>query len=268
MSAPQASGEVAEIGTLDSAYPFANTKALPFALFNSLRSSSPVPLTVVCPGCKKRFTVSEKFAGQKGPCPKCKIEITIPALEDQVVIHAPDSGTLKDSKGRAVSRPILREETRFSPKVAIGVAVAAIVVLVLALIVRRGPDDDPIPAMIPILGAILFAPPLALGGYSVLRKDELEPYTGKDLLIRVSACAGSYAFLWAAFWFVSSQLGPFNITQLVYILPLFVLASGFAAFASLDLEYLMGVLHYSFYLLVTGGLALFIGIEMFASATG
>lgn len=224
-----------------------------------------MPLTVVCPGCKKRFSVSEKFAGQKGPCPKCKKEITIPTLEDQVVVHAPDTGTLKDSKGQSVSKPILREETRFSPTIAIGVGVAVLVVLVLALILRRGPGDDPIPAIIPILGAILFAPPLALGGYTFLRSDELEPYTGMDLLIRVSSCAGSYAFLWGAYWFVSSQLGPFDISQLVFILPPLVFAGAFAAYASLDLDYMIGLVHYGFYLLVTGGLALFIGIEMFAS---
>ena len=107
-----------------------------------------MPLNVVCPGCKKRFTVSEKFAGQKGPCPKCKVEIEIPALGDQVVVHAPESETLKDSKGQSVSKPILREETRFSPKIAIGVGAAALVVLVQALSLRRGPDSDPIPAIL------------------------------------------------------------------------------------------------------------------------
>ncbi|MEO8497854.1 MAG: hypothetical protein ABI614_22535, partial [Planctomycetota bacterium] len=187
-----------------------------------------MPLTVVCPGCKKRFTVSEKFAGQKGPCPKCKIEITIPALEDQVVVHAPESGTLKDSKGQSVSKPILREETRFSPKVAAGIGAAVIVVLVLAVILRRGPDSAPISPIISILGAILFAPPLAWGGYTFLRNDELEAYSGKDLWIRVASCAASYAFLWGVYWFLSSQLGPFNITQLVFILPPLIFAGAFA----------------------------------------
>ncbi len=154
-----------------------------------------MPLNIVCPGCKKRFTVSEKFAGQKGPCPKCKAEIEIPALEDQVVVHAPESETLKDSKGRSVSKPILREEMKFSPKVAIGVGVVVLVVLILAFILRRGPDSDPIPNIIPFLGAVLFAPPLVFAGYTFLRNDELEPYRGKDLWIRVSACAASYGEL-------------------------------------------------------------------------
>jgi len=219
-----------------------------------------VPLTVVCPGCKKRFSVSEKFAGQKGPCPKCKIEITIPTLGDQVVVHAPDSGTLKDSKGQSVSKPILREETKFSPKIAGAIGAAVLVVIVLAVILRQSESISPI---IPIFGAILFAPPIVLGGYTFLRSDELEPYMGTDLLIRVASCAAAYAFLWGAFWFVSSNLGPFETPVLVFVIPPFVFAGAFAAYASLDVDYLMGMVHYAFYLLVTGGLALFIGIDVF-----
>jgi hypothetical protein len=226
-----------------------------------------VPLSVVCPGCKKRFSVSEKFAGQKGPCPKCKKEITIPTLEDQVVVHGPETETLKDSKGRSVSKPILREETKFSPKIAIGIGVAVIAVLVIALIFRRGPDSDPISGAIPFLGAILLAPPLVLAGYLVLRDDELESYAGKELLIRVAACSASYAFLWGAYWYVSYNFGGLSFMQLAYILPPLILAGGFVAFASLDLDYMMGLLHYGFYLLVTGGLALFIGVEMFVAAS-
>ncbi len=51
------------------------------------------------------------------------------------------------------------------------------------------------------------------------------------------------------------------------MLPPIILAGGFAAFASLDLDYMIGLVHYGFYLLVTGGLAYFIGIEMFTAAT-
>ena len=256
------------LGTLDSASYFANTKSLLFVYSHSTKSSFPVPLTVVCPGCKKRFTVSEKFAGQKGPCPKCKQEITIPALGDEVVVHAPETGTLKDSKGRSVSKPILREETSFSPKIAVGIGAAVLVVLILAVILRRGPDSDPLPAIIPILGAILLAPPLVIGGYTFLRSDELEPYDGMDLLIRGASCSASYAFLWGAYWFLSAQLGPFGFTQVAMITPVLVFAGGFAAFASLDLDYLMGLVHYAFYLLVTGGLALFVGIELYVPAAG
>ena len=60
-----------------------------------------MPISVVCPSCKARFNVSEKFAGQKGPCPKCKQPIVIPAVQEEVKVHVPEqfqSGG-KDSKG-------------------------------------------------------------------------------------------------------------------------------------------------------------------------
>ena len=224
-----------------------------------------MPLNVVCPGCKKRFSVSEKFAGQKGPCPKCKTEIEIPALSEQVVVHAPESATLKDSKGRSVSKPILREETRFSPKVAIGIGASVIVLLVLAVILRGA---ETVPAIIPLLGAILLAPPLALAGYTFLRSDELEPYSGKDLAIRISACAASYAFLWGAYWYIVYNWGLPSIPMVIPIALVLAFAGGFAAYASLELDYMIGLVHYGFYLLVTGGLALFIGIELYAPPTG
>ena len=48
-------------------------------------------INVVCPGCRSRFAVSEKFAGKTGPCPKCKQPIVIPtpAAKD-VVVHEPE----------------------------------------------------------------------------------------------------------------------------------------------------------------------------------
>ncbi len=77
-----------------------------------------MPISVVCPGCKARFSVSEKFAGKKGPCPKCKTVVTVPdAPAAEVKIHVPEeyaSGG-KDSKGRAVGKPIPRSETHVQP---------------------------------------------------------------------------------------------------------------------------------------------------------
>jgi hypothetical protein len=80
----------------------------------------------------------------------------------------------------------------------------------------------------------------------------LEPYRGQELTIRVLICAAVYVLLWGvyaglqAYWDIDFQL-----KELVYVGPPFVLAGGFAAFASLDLDYLSGVFHYSLYLIVT-----------------
>ena len=45
-----------------------------------------MPIQVTCPKCFTRFSVSEKFAGKKGPCPKCKSEITVPDVGEEVVV--------------------------------------------------------------------------------------------------------------------------------------------------------------------------------------
>jgi len=45
------------------------------------------------------------------------------------------------------------------------------------------------------------------------------------------------------------------------------MAGAFAAYAALDLDYMIGLLHYGLYLFVTGGLAYFIGVQLFAAAT-
>ena len=226
-----------------------------------------MPISVVCPGCKKRFSVSEKFAGQEGPCPKCKEKIKIPELADQVVVHAPEDAGPKDAKGRATSKPILREETKFSPKVAAGIAGGVVLVLVMAIILRGNANP-----VILILGSLLLGPPVVLGGYSFLRNDELEPYVGKELLVRALACGAAYAFLWLVYWWVPSEYGlglegGLQLTQLLYILPPLVMAGGFAAFASLDLDYSMGLVHYGFYLLITAALCFIMGVPLFASAS-
>jgi cation transport ATPase len=222
-----------------------------------------MPINVVCTGCKKRFTVSEKFAGQKGPCPKCKTEIVIPALEDEVVVHAPDAAGPKDSKGQSVLKPILREETTFSIKIAVGVGVAAIVVLVFAWMLRNASDETK--GIVGALSVILLAPPLVWGGYTFLRNSDLEPYRGQELLIRVAACAAAYAFLWGVYAWIAwvLEIDNFELWQVMAIAVGAVLAGGFAAFASLDLDYLVGLVHYGLYLVVTVLLGFMAKMDLF-----
>ena len=120
-------------------------------------------INIVCPGCKKRWTVNDKFAGQKGPCPSCKTVIDIPKKGDEVVVHAPEEAGPKDSKGRAVLKPILREETKFSVTTAVAIGLAVVVVLGIAVFLRT---VKPLPLYVLALGAIGLAPPLVLGGYT------------------------------------------------------------------------------------------------------
>ncbi len=219
-----------------------------------------MPIPVVCPGCKARFAVSEKFAGKKGPCPKCKNVITIPTpapVAEEVKIHAPEEYAAggKDSKGRAVSKPIARQETKVDKRVVGGIVVGVLFVLGMAFVCRGLTNKTPICA----LGLILIGPPLALGGYSFLREDELEPYRGRSVLIRSAICGLVYAALWGFYLWVSGYLTG-EVWQWAFVAPVFIGIGGFAAWASYDLEFGNAALHYCFFLGVTLLLRFVMGI--------
>lgn len=223
-----------------------------------------MPIHVVCSGCKSSFNVSEKYAGKQGPCPKCKAMITVPAKSEEVVIHAPEPSAGKgDVKARVVFTPLTRKETRFSMPMTVGVSIAVLVVLVVAVALRS--YGGKVPVLILALGAVLLGPPLAWAGYTFLRNDEFEPHRGNVLWMRAAACGMIYAALWGVYaaipWVLDTpKLEPF---QLTYVVPPLLAAGGFAAFASLDLEFLNGVLHYTMYLAVTVLLLLIMKYPMF-----
>jgi hypothetical protein len=222
---------------------------------------------VVCPGCHKRFQVSDKFAGKKGPCPNCKAEISIPAEGEEVVVHEPQSFGPKGKAGRAVLKPIFREETRLSAIMAVVIG-GSIFIVLLAAVLMRMTFGDAVPTFFLALGALLLAPPLSLGGYAFLRDAELEPHRGIKLYVRVAICAVLYAGLWGALWLLNLYVfrgAPFTLPQMALIVPVMLLAGGGAAFAALDLEYLSGVLHFSLYLVVSVALRLLMGLSAFPS---
>ncbi len=218
-----------------------------------------MPISVICPGCHSRFQVSEKFAGKQGNCPKCKGVITVPTADQEVKIHAPaESGGVKDSTGRPVTKPISRDETRLNPTVAVAIGAAVLVTLGLAwLIGRAAQTEEGTTVVSPVVlgaGAVLLALPLVLAGYSFLRDDELEPYRGKELWIRATICALLYAGLWGVYDLLSNHFGLLSSdsTQAwVFAAPAFLAVGGGIAFASLDLEFGSAVFHYAFYLGIT-----------------
>jgi uncharacterized membrane protein YccF (DUF307 family) len=219
-----------------------------------------MPIDVTCPGCKARFQVSEKFAGKKGPCPKCKTPITIPTPKEQVVIHAPETDTVKDKSGQPVFKPILRQETRLSQPVAMGIGGAVFAVLFVAFILRF--SEHPISPVITSLGAILLAPPLVMAGYAFLRDDELEPYRNVELWLRVGLCSAVYALLWGGYWFVFSYLhvAP-EFMHLIFVIPVAIAVGTVAAIAAFDLEFGQAALHYAMYLVATILLRLLMGMN-------
>ncbi len=223
-----------------------------------------MPIPVVCPGCQKRFNVSDKFAGKKGPCPQCKTVIQVPEKGEEVVIHAPEGFGPKDATGRAVLKPIARKETKVSPLLTAVILVTIVAVLAVAWMFRS-PEGD-VPIWLLTLGAIALAPPLAWAGYTFLRDDELEPYSGKELSLRVVACSAVYAALWGLVALVTGYVlggDKVEVIHMVFIAPVMIGIGSFGAYISLDLEFGTAAVHCSLYLLVTVTLRLILGLSAF-----
>jgi len=210
-------------------------------------------IAVVCPSCHARFQVSEKYAGKEGPCPKCKTKITVPALADEVKIHAPDEYQgAKDAKGQSVLKPIARVETKVQPAMVAGVIGAIVLAFFVAFVLRSSIDWKSTTGTIVLaLGAVVLAPPLVLGGYSFLRNQELEPYRGTAVVARVAICSLVYAALWGAIWALKHFLSPDSSPEIWQYLVIFAPPLGIGALtalATLDLDFGSGVFHYVLYL--------------------
>lgn len=213
-----------------------------------------MPIDITCTGCKTRFQVSDKFAGQKGPCPKCKAIIQVPAKTEQVVVHAPEVSGPKDSKGRSVLKPLTRSETKVTP-LRIGAAVGVVVlVLAAALYFRLSQDPKAFPFWPLIAGALLVAPLTCWSGYGFLRDDELEPYLGRQMALRTAVCSLLYAAMWAAYlgvkiWVLDGK-SPQSF-EFVYVAPPLVALGGAVGWGCYGLNYGTGLMHFAFYLVVT-----------------
>ena len=211
-----------------------------------------MPILVVCQKCRTRFQVNEKFAGQTGPCPKCKAPIRIPSPDEEVKVHAPtefESGG-RSVSGKLVTKPVSRKDTKLEPVVAAGIGAAVLTVLAVTWVAGRSElfANQPIAVLI---GLLLVSPPLVVAGYSFLRDDELEPYQGTALYLRTAICAAAYVGLWLVFGYVGPRVLTGELWSWLFVAPPFVATGALVALACLDLDFGNGVFHYGFYLLVT-----------------
>ncbi|MHB8900800.1 MAG: hypothetical protein ACYC6Y_18775 [Thermoguttaceae bacterium] len=209
-------------------------------------------INVTCPGCLKRFTVSEKFAGQKGPCPKCKTIIQIPKLGDEVVIHGGEefehSG--RDAQGKLIGKPILREQSEFTPTVMAILGAGILVTVVVTWILGRAGMFES--RLMCLAGLMVVSPALTAGGYKFLHSSEdLQPYRGRSLWLRAVACSLAYILLWGVFGYLAEQFLTGEIWEWFVLVAPFLAAGGFVGLICFDLDYGGGFLHYSFYVAVT-----------------
>lgn len=219
-----------------------------------------MPINVTCPGCHKRFTVSEKFAGKEGPCPKCKTKIKIPEADEQVVVHAPENFGPKTRTGEAVLKPITRTETVVSRMTWIAAALFVLAVIGTAWWLRSPGAEQPLWLL--ATGSLVLAFPISRLGYAFLRDDELEPYVGNELWIRVGIASLLYALTWAAITWLPVAAG---MDELVHyeagiFLSIIAAAGTSVAYLTLDLDMTAAFLHYAFYLVVTILLRLLMGL--------
>lgn len=221
-------------------------------------------IQVTCPGCMKRFSVAEKYAGKTGPCPNCKKQITIPKLEDQVVIHEPESAAPKDSKGVSVLKPIRRKDFVVPLWLWMAWGVGAIVVLIVAAAVR---DPGGPPAWILALGAVAVAPPIVAAGYTIFRDDELEGYSGREFWTRAAICSLAFAATWLVYvglarYFDNRTLAEVPSGQMALFIAGMVVLGLIASLLTFELEVGQAALHYLAYFVVTFVLCLIVGLPL------
>ena len=209
-------------------------------------------IIVVCPGCRKSFNVSDKFAGKSGPCPGCKRTLQVPTKSQEVKVHAPEefAGGGRSTTGKLVIKPEAFVPAKLRPVTATLMAAAVLAVLAIAWV---GGKTGVFQSMIATtVGLLAISPPLVMAAYAVLRNDDLEPYRGKALCIRSALCALAYVVLWGVFaLLVARGVISGDLWVWLFVGPLFALAGGLFALATLDLEFGDCVFHYGFYLLAT-----------------
>ena len=227
-----------------------------------------MPIQVTCPGCLKRFSVGEKFAGQQGPCPKCKTLITIPKPEEEIVIHVPthtEAGAV-GADGVHTLKTLRKKDAKFRPLVFSVVLGIALVVLLLAVLLSELVLEG---WLVPAVATVLLGPPCAWAGYTFLRDAELEPYGGTQLWVRVAACGLVFALLWGVYLFVGEQLfadKDFKTTlQLetyqMFVLVAIVLGLGtFAGYVSFDLDPISAFFNCALFFAVTILLRVVVGL--------
>jgi hypothetical protein len=206
-------------------------------------------IQVICPSCRSTFTVSDKFAGRTGPCPKCKKPITVPSdAVKEVKIIGPEEEAARP--GRVPATPIVFVEHHVSRVAYVAVAVGAAAMMVLAVAARMVWGPGQAPAWVLGAAACVVAMPCAWLGYQIVRDRDLEPYFGRSLILRTAICGAVYA----ALWFVKGFLPPDLTNDMwpwVYLAPPFLVAGALAALATLDLDWGTGVAHYSLYVMFT-----------------
>lgn len=236
------------------------------ASFLTLHATQFMAIPVTCPGCLKRFSVSDQFAGRTGPCPNCQKPIKIPDKSEEIVIHAPADAGPKDSAGKAILNPLRRKEVKLGMPVILGASLGSFSILAIAF--GLGLSGEQPPTVLLALASVVLAVPLVILGYWFLQNDELEGFAGPQLYARCGIVSAIFAALWAVYAFVPAyvlgheSMADYSGLEMVIILPVMIAIGTVASVLALELEVAQGVLHYMLYLAVTFLLAWLAGTHL------
>ncbi|MBQ9372453.1 MAG: hypothetical protein IJU03_09705 [Thermoguttaceae bacterium] len=201
-------------------------------------------IRVICPGCMTSFEVDDKFAGKKGPCPKCGHIIEIP--KEQVVVHAPDDYTKGGKKQKILghdARPIERKLLRITGKQAALGCVVLIAAFALAYLVGLA-HNGILSAILGLLGAALIAFPIAEFGYMMIRdENDLEMFLGAERHKRSLFAALVFVASWIAFEIFLYFLGGTGPLACLFLIPVGVVGA-FGALIFFDCNFGRALLVY------------------------
>lgn len=228
-------------------------------------------ITVTCPGCHKKFVVSDKFAGKSGPCKYCKTIIHIPnevPAAEKVVIHGGESFSSggKNAQGKLVLKPLGRKEKKFNTVRAIIIAAGILGTLIAAIILGKVFDLNKNFLVASI--ALCVVTPVIVGGlYPLVKKEEmLESIHGFDFYWRTGVISLIYAGMWGAITYLI-HIGTLNsqTTTMWAICTIALAAFGtFMCMCFYELEWGSAAFHTLAFILITLLLRYLAGIVWFS----
>lgn len=162
-------------------------------------------------------------------------------------------------------KPITRDEVKITRR-GVMIVIGAVFVAILAAVGLRMSGEVPLVAR--VLGVILIAPPLVWAGYTFARDQELAPYRGRELWIRVAIGSAVFAALWLIYAFVPAYLFEYRQpSEMPYLaagisFAVMILLGALASMATFELEFGGGLVHSALYFVGTLTLALIAGLPL------
>ena len=228
-------------------------------------------ITVTCPGCHKKFVVSEKFAGKSGPCKYCKTIIKIPnevPAAEKVVIHGGDAFASggKNAEGKLVLKPLERGEKKFDRVRTIVITIGILGALVATFVLGKFIDLNE-NFLIAAAGLCIVTPVIVGGLYPLVKKDEmLESIHGFDFYWRTGVISLVYVGTWGALSYLINIGTISNQSPAMWAICSIILAAfgTFMCMCFYELEWGSAAFHTLAFILITLLLRYLAGIVWFS----